>query len=79
MDVLHSFPDDGPRNRLGPAHWLVDPNNPLVVRVTVNRLWAELFDRGIVATLDDFGMQSAPPTHPGICCCTCRGSPMTCV
>ena len=37
--VLPELPADQMPNRLGLAHWLVDPENPLTARVTVNRLW----------------------------------------
>jgi hypothetical protein len=55
-----------PRDRLTFARWLVDPQNPLVGRVTMNRQWAVLFGRGIVSTTEDFGYQGQRPTHPAL-------------
>ncbi|MCA9178962.1 MAG: DUF1553 domain-containing protein, partial [Planctomycetales bacterium] len=55
-----------PANRLTLARWIVDPANPLVARVTVNRWWAELFGRGIVSTVEDFGVKGDAPSHPDL-------------
>jgi hypothetical protein len=46
------------------ANWLVDPKNPLVARVMVNRIWHYHFGRGIVSTPGDFGRMGMRPTHP---------------
>lgn len=62
--VLPPMPADAPKNRLGLAHWLVDPANPLPARVTMNRTWSYLFGTGIVETTGDFGITGTHPTHP---------------
>lgn len=59
----------GPENassRLDMANWLVGPENPLAARVLANRLWAGLFGKGIVTTLEDFGSSGALPSHPAL-------------
>jgi hypothetical protein len=50
--------------RLKLARHLTEPTNPLVSRVIVNRVWQHLVGRGIVPSVDNFGVLGQPPTHP---------------
>jgi hypothetical protein len=53
-----------PRRRKALAQWLTSPEQPLLGRVMVNRIWQGHFGEGIVRTPNDFGRQGEPPTHP---------------
>ena len=64
LSILHPLPEGAPRSRLTFARWLVDPRNPLVGRVTMNRQWSAFFGGGLVRTVEDFGFQGELPTHP---------------
>ncbi|CAN5874770.1 PSD1 and planctomycete cytochrome C domain-containing protein [soil metagenome] len=63
--VLHALESESETpNRLDLARWLMAPENPLTARVAVNRTWYHLFGRALVPTVEDFGLQGDPPSHP---------------
>jgi hypothetical protein len=69
LEILSPDPKRRPEwhngsGRVELANAIIDPKNPLTARVIVNRLWQEHWGRGLVATPDDLGNMSAPPTHP---------------
>ena len=61
-DASETMPDDVDR-REHLARWLTTPGNPFFARAAVNRIWGQLFGRGIVEPVDDF-RSSNPPAHP---------------
>jgi mono/diheme cytochrome c family protein len=62
--VIASATGPAGRDRRALAAWVTDPRHPLTARVLVNRLWEQLFGTGLVESLEDFGTQGIPPTHP---------------
>ncbi|SNY91966.1 PSD1 and planctomycete cytochrome C domain-containing protein [Flagellimonas pacifica] len=62
--VLNSWQESWPKDRLGFSKWLVDKKNPLTARTLVNRVWHQIFGRGLVSTVEDIGSQSDFPSHP---------------
>ena len=50
--------------RLELAEWLSEPGNPLPARVMANRVWHHLLGRGIVPSVDNFGILGERPSHP---------------
>ena len=58
------------------ARQLTDPQNPLVARIVVNRVWHHLLGRGIVPTVDNFGFLGERPSHRN-CSIIWRGSSFT--
>ncbi|HAB12731.1 MAG TPA: hypothetical protein DCE47_13680, partial [Planctomycetaceae bacterium] len=71
---LGTLPPVKPRNRdpkhladrLDLARWLVSDENPLSPRVAVNQTWSHLFGKGLVRTINDFGVRGDLPTHPAL-------------
>ncbi len=63
---LNTWKPEWGMNRLGFAQWIVDRDNSLTSRTIVNRIWNQIFGRGIVSTIEDMGTQSEPPSHPAL-------------
>ena len=69
--ALQPFARDNPElpttgRRLAFAQWLTSPENPLLSRAIVNRIWMHHFGRGLVETPGDFGKLGGTPSHPEV-------------
>jgi len=63
VDQAPNFPaNQSGRREL--ADWIASPTNPLTARVYVNRAWHWLMGKGIVRTVDNFGLTGETPSHP---------------
>jgi hypothetical protein len=54
---------DGSPHRQAFARWLTAPDNPYFARAAVNRVWSQLFGRGLVEPVDDLH-DGNPASHP---------------
>ncbi len=63
---LNDWNENWPKDRMGLSKWIVDKRNPLTARTLVNRVWHQIYGRGLVATIEDIGSQSDPPSHPAL-------------
>ncbi|HRQ87611.1 MAG TPA: DUF1549 and DUF1553 domain-containing protein, partial [Bacteroidia bacterium] len=67
LGSLELAPDTAEQQRrLALADWIVDPSNPMVARVMVNRIWQGHFGTGLVDTPNDFGNNGTQPSHPAL-------------
>lgn len=48
------------------AQWVCQPTHPLTSRVMANRIWAHLFGKGIVGTVDNFGITGTKPVNEAL-------------
>lgn len=52
--------DGAPARRQQLADWLTAARNPFFARATANRVWGQLFGKGIVEPIDNFGIEHQP-------------------
>ena len=58
------YPTQSTGRRAALAQWLTAPSNPLLARVAVNHIWLRHFQKPLVPTMFDFGLNGKPATHP---------------
>lgn len=58
------FPQTSTGRRKALADWIASDRNPRTARVAVNHIWGRHFNRPLVATPENFGLNGRQPTHP---------------
>lgn len=68
LSILGGAPlgDESHSGRMQLAEQITRPDNPLMARVIVNRIWQKHFGTGIVATPNDFGVRGATPSNQSL-------------
>lgn len=66
LSAFPPLPAGSKVDRLALAKWMVSPEAPTTARAIVNRAWQGYFGTGLVSTAEDLGVQSEPPSHPGL-------------
>ncbi len=61
-----AYPATSTGRRSGFARWLTDGKNPLTARVAMNHIWLRHFGSAIVPTVNEFGGNGQPPSHPAL-------------
>ncbi|MCM8527658.1 MAG: DUF1549 domain-containing protein, partial [Lentisphaeraceae bacterium] len=64
LNPQNSKPSKKSSGRLELAEWISDDSNPLTARVIVNRVWHWHFGKGLVTSVDNFGLTGTKPDHP---------------
>lgn len=58
------YPKTSTGRRLALARWIANEKNPRTARVAVNHIWLRHFNKAIVPTVSNFGLNGKSPSHP---------------